>query len=151
MSFPERFGEHQSPSDRGTAPYVVALADGISKVDALLAIRACGARAICPRGSNAFLVETSVFALGKISQDARFASAAELLPQDKVPEGVAEGRVLVLPLAEADREGLLDFARREGMPVDEAGEHGAFAVAVTADQLKSLIGRGDVRGVERAP
>lgn len=149
--FPTRFAQSQAATQRGTAPYVLTLADGASKREAIMAVKTCGARVVGPHGPDAFLVETSIFALGKLSQDTNFVAAAELLPEEKVRDGFAGGRASIRMLSAADVGRCLDFLDQKGVRVCDApdadGRRDRLEAEIPSEVLPELLKLGEVREV----
>ena len=141
------FCAHQSQTVRGTGPYVVDCGE-TPKKDCLLTVTRCGGRVVGLLPPNALLVETSVFALAKMSTNGCFAAVRELLPQDKVAAGFVAGEATVTALTQTDRDALAAFVREKGAAIlGGAGGRTAFRAKLTAELVKELAAKGEVRRI----
>ena len=155
--FPEWGTTNQSPTVRGTLPYVVACAERVDKASRL-AIEATGARVVGVFPPNAFQVEANRESLRKLSADSRFAAATEFLPGDKVDErlsaslraGADAVEVSVLSLAPADRDGLREYVTGRGGELLKGCLNGpdSFRARIPAALVGELATRGEVRWME---
>ena len=155
--FPEWGTTNQSPTVRGTLPYVVACAERADKASRL-AIEATGARVVGVFPPNAFQVEAKCESLRKLSADSRFAAATEFLPGDKVDErlsaalrnGADAVEVSVLSLDPADRDGLRAYVTSRGGEVLKGCLSGpdSFRARIPAALVGELARRGEVRWME---
>ena len=155
--FPDWGPTNQSPTVRGTLPYVVACASQADKT-LRLAIEATGARVVgfCP--PDAFLIEARQDALSKLSADSRFAAAMEFLPEDKVDgrlsaalRGGTDAAVAsVVALAAEDRDGLREYVTNHGGELLKGCLSGpdSFRARLPAALVGELAKRGEVRWME---
>ena len=150
--FPKTFAQHQTPSARGTLPYLVVCAEPVSKA-ARERVAACGARVYGVVPPRALLVETDESALAGLAADAAFAGACELTPADKI--GVADITsadnalsITLVPLAAADVPVVSNAVVALGGQV-LATPSGRVRARVPAACLSALAARGDVRWIER--
>ena len=155
--FPEWGSTNQSPTVRGTLPYVVVCAERADKMQRL-AIEATGARVVGFFPPNAFQVEAGKDVLGKLSADSRFAAAVEFLPGDKVDErlsavlraGADAVEVAVLSLVPEDRDGLREYVTSRGGELLKGCLSGpdSFRARIPAELVGELAKRGEVRWME---
>ncbi len=149
--FPKTFAQYQTPSARGTLPYLVICAAPVSKA-AREQVAACGARVVGVVPARAMLVETDEPSLVKLASAKEFAAACELMPVDKVSADLAsaEGEVDVtlVPLAEADVSAVSNAVMAVGGKI-LATPAGRVRAHLPAGQVGSLAARGDVRWIER--
>ena len=155
--FPEWGSTNQSPTVRGTLPYVVACAERADKVSRL-AIEATGARVVGVFPPNAFQVEAKCESLRKLSADSRFAAATEFLPGDKVDErlaavlraGADAVEAAVLSLVPEDRDGLRAYVTSRGGELLKGCLSGAdsFRARIPGAPVGELAKRGEVRWIE---
>ena len=149
--FPKSFAQFQTPSARGTLPFLVVCTEPVSKT-ARERVAACGARVVGIIPDRALLVEADEAALARLASSAAFAGACELTPADKVAANLAkaegEADVTLVPLAEAD------VAAVSNAVVVLAGKvlgtpSGRVRARIPAARLPALAARGDVRWIER--
>ena len=149
--FPKTFAQHQTPSVRGTLPYLVICAEPVSKATREQ-VAACGARVLGVISASVLLVETSEASLAKLASTKDFAGACELMPPDKVSADLtsADGEVDVtlVPLAEADVPAVSNAIVAIGgtvlrMPAGRVRAH------LPAGKAGVLAVRGDVQWIER--
>ena len=155
--FPEWGSTNQSPTLRGTLPYVVVCAEPADKT-LRLAIEATGARVIGVLPPNAFQVEASGESLRKISADSRFAAATEFLPMDKVDERLAAAlrggadavEVSVVSLLAEDQKLVREYVTSRGGEMLKGCLNGrdSFRARISAALVGELAKRGDVRWME---
>ena len=155
--FPAWGTTNQSPTVRGTLPYVVACAKGADKT-LRLAIEATGARVVGVFPPDAFLVEAGRDALGKLSADLRIAAATEFLPEDKIDgrlsaafrNGADAVEASVVALAFEDRNGLREHVTSRGGEVLKGCLSGpdSFRARLPAALVGELAKRGEVRWME---
>ena len=149
--FPKTFAQHQTPSARGTLPYLVVCAAPVSKATREQ-VAAYGARVLGVVSASVLLVETGEASLAKLASTNDFAAACELMPPDKVSADLAsadgEVDVTLVPLAEADVPAVSNAVVAVGgtvlrMPAGRVRAH------LPAGQVGELATRGDVRWIER--
>ena len=158
--FPKVFAQHQTPSVRGTLPYLVICAEPVSKV-AREQVAACGAHVLGVVSARVLLVETDEASLTKIASNGMFtgacelmppAGACELMPPDKVSAELAsadgEVDVTLVPLAEADVPAVSNAVVAVGGRI-LATPAGRVRAHILAGQVGELAARGDVRWIER--
>ncbi len=154
--FPKKFAAKQTPSARGTAPYVVVSELPVSDLVRARATK-LGARVIGFMPVNSLVVEIDEAALKRFSEDVLFPGLYELEPVDKVQRRVWEQtlagaavEVTIVPLAPADLAGLGAFVEQKGgKRLEGAGnESRVLRAAVPARLVDELAGRGDVRWIE---
>ncbi len=149
--FPKTFAQYQTPSARGTLPYLVICAGPVSKA-ARDQVAACGACVVGIVPPRALLVETDEPSLAKIAANGTFAGACELMPPDKVSAELAsadgEVDVTLVPLAEADVSAVSNAVMAVGGKI-LATPAGRVRAHLPAGQVGSLAARGDVRWIER--
>ena len=149
--FPKVFAQHQTPSVRGTLPYLVVCAEPVSKASREQ-VAACGARVLGVVSSRVLLVETDESALAKMASTKDFSGACELMPLDKVSADLAsaEGEVDVtlVPLAEADVSAVSNAVVAVGGRI-LATPAGRVRAHLPAGQVGALAVCGDVRWIER--
>ena len=155
--FPEWGSTNQSPTVRGTLPYVVVCAGRADKT-LRLAIEAAGARVVGFFPPDAFQVEASRETLHKLSADPRFAAATEFLPGDKVDErlaavlrdGAGAVEAAVLSLVPEDRDGLRAYVTSRGGELLKGCLSGAdsFRARIPGALVVELAKRGEVRWIE---
>ncbi|MBQ6009236.1 MAG: hypothetical protein IJL17_11885, partial [Kiritimatiellae bacterium] len=104
--FPKAFAQHQTPSARGTLPFLVVCAEPVTRA-AREQVAACGARVVGVIPDRTLLVEADEPSLAKLASSAAFAGACELAPADKI--GVAgltpaddALSITLVPLADED-------------------------------------------------
>lgn len=149
--FPKAFAQHQTPSARGTLPYLVVCAEPVSKV-AREQVAACGAHVLGVVSARVLLVETDEASLTKIAANGMFAGACELMPPDKVSAELAsvdgEVDVTVVPLAAADVSAVSNAVVAVGGRI-LATPAGRVRAHILPGQVGELATRGDVRWIER--
>ena len=149
--FPKAFAQHQTPSARGTLPYLVICAEPVSKA-AREQVAACGARVLGIVTGHALLVETDEASLAELATNAVFAGACELMPLDKVSADLAsadgEVDVTLVPLAEADVPAVSNAVVALGGTVLRTPA-GRVRAHLPAEQVGALAVRGDVQWIER--
>lgn len=149
--FPKTFAQYQTPSARGTLPYLVICAGPVSKA-AREQVAACGAHVLGVVSARVLLVETDEASLTKISTNGTFAGACELMPSDKVSAELAsadgEVDVTLVPLAEADVPVVSNAVMVVGGKI-LATPAGRVRAHLPAGQVGALAARGDVRWIER--
>ncbi|MBQ6338096.1 MAG: S8 family serine peptidase [Kiritimatiellae bacterium] len=149
--FPKVFAQHQTPSARGTLPYLVICAEPVSKV-AREQVAACGAHVLGVVSARVLLVETDETSLAKIATNETFAGACELMPPDKVSAELAsaagEVDVTLVPLAAADVPAVSNAVVAVGGRIF-ATPAGRVRAHILAGQAGELAARGDVRWIER--
>ena len=155
--FPEWGSTNQSPTARGTLPYVVVCAGRADKT-LRLAVEAAGARVVGYFPPDAFQVEANREALRKLSADPRIAAATEFLPGDKVDErlaallrtGADAVEVSVLSLVPEDRDGLRKHVTSRGGELLRGCLNGrdSFRARIPAALVGELAKRGEVRWME---
>ena len=149
--FPKDFAQHQTPSARGTLPYLVVCAEPATKA-ARARVASCGARVLGVVSSRALLVETDEAALARIAAAPAFSAACELTAADKVSAELASAEgdvdVTLVPLAEADVPAVSNAVVAVGGTVlwSPAGRVRAH---LPAAKVSALATRGDVRWIER--
>lgn len=155
--FPEWGSTNQSPTVRGTLPYVVVCAGRADKA-LRLAIEATGARVLGYFPPDAFQVEANRESLRKLSADPRIAAATEFLPGDKVDErlvaalraGADAVEVSVLSLVPEDRDGLREHVTSRGGELLKGCLSGpdSFRARIPGALVGELAKRGEVRWIE---
>ena len=149
--FPKTFAQYQTPSARGTLPYLVICADSVSKA-ARKQVAACGARVVGIVPPRALLVETDEPSLAKMASAKDFAGACELMPADKVSADLAsadgEVDVTLVPLAEADVSAVSNAVLAVGGRI-LATPAGRVRAHLPPGQVGTLAARGDVQWIER--
>ena len=152
VRFPKSFAQEQTPSARGTLPFLVVCKEPVSKA-AREQVASCGARVVGIIPDRTLLVEAAESALAKLASSAAFAGACELAPADKI--GVAgltpadnALSVTLVPLAETDVPAVSNAVVALGGQV-LATPAGRVRARVPAARLPSLAARGDVRWIER--
>ena len=150
--FPKAFAQEQTPSARGTLPFLVFCAEPVTKA-AREQVAACGARVVGVVPPRALLVEADEAALAKIASTATFAGACELAPADKI--GVAgftpadnAVSVTLVPLADADVPSVSNAVVALGGQV-LGTPSGRVRARISPAQVPVLAARGDVRWIER--
>ena len=150
--FPKAFAQHQTPSARGTLPFLVVCAQPVSKT-AREQVAACGARVVGVIPDRTLLVEADEPSLAKLASSAAFAGACELAPADKI--GVAgltpadnSLSITLVPLADADVPAVSNAVVALGGQV-LATPVGRVRARVPSARLPALAARGDVRWIER--
>ena len=150
--FPTAFAQFQTPSARGTLPFLVVCAEPVTKV-AREQVAACGARVVGIIPDRSLLVEADEAALAKLASSATFAGACELAPADKI--GVAgltpaddALSVTLVPLADEDVHAVSNAVVALGGQV-LVTPSGRVRARVPAARLSALAARGDVRWIER--
>ena len=142
--------ECQTPTVRGTAPFVAVCGDA-PKYECLLAVSECGARAIAPFPPGAILVEANADSLARMRKDGRIREVRELRPEEKsgpVEDGMA-ARVVVL--AEFDLKRMSDFVRASGGMLMDDADCGKleFAARLPRKLVDELARHGEVRAIHR--
>ena len=149
--FPTTFAQHQTPSARGTLPYLVVCTGRVSKV-AREQVAASGARVLGVVSAHVLLVETDETALAKLASDAAFAGASELMPSDKISADLAsadgEVDVTLVPLREEDVPAVSNAVVAAGGRFLGASA-GRVRAHVLAGRAVELAVRGDVQWIER--
>lgn len=154
--FPPAFAAAQTPSARGTAPYIVVARTAVAKA-ARARVAACGAHVVGVLPPGALLVEADAAALRRLAGAAAFVAAAEVLPEDKVAAcvraavraGAAALDVTALPLRAEDGAALAAFVRaRGGATLPKAAGDALVHARVPAPVVEALARRGDVLGLE---
>ena len=150
--FPKSFAQEQTPSARGTLPFLVVCKEPVSKA-AREQVASCGARVVGVVPDRTLLVEADEPALAKLASSAAFAGACELAPADKI--GVAGFMpaddalsITLVPLADADVPAVSNAVVALGGQV-LATPAGRVRARVPAARLPALAARGDVRWIER--
>ena len=155
--FPEWGSTNQSPTVRGSLPYVVACAEPVD--DAFVAaIEATGARVVGFLPPDAFQVEADGASLRKLSADPRFVAATEFLPEDKIDErlsallrgGTDAVTASVVSLAPEDRDALREYVTEHGGELLKGCLNGkdSFRAKIPAALVGELAKRGEVRWME---
>ena len=150
--FPKAFAQHQTPSARGTLPFLVVCAEPVTRA-AREQVAACGARVVGVIPDRTLLVEADEPSLAKLASSAAFAGACELAPADKI--GVAgltpaddALSITLVPLADEDVSAVSNAVITLGGQV-LATPAGRVRARVPAARLPALAARGDVRWIER--
>ena len=148
---------NQTPSVRGTLPYVV-IAEGRAGRTLRLAIEAAGVRVVGPYPPNAFLVEAKPEDLRKLSGIHRIVSAVEFLPADKVDArlsmairgGADSVEATVVALDPTDLDGLRGVVAANGGEELQGCLNGtsSFKARIPVAAIGQLARRGDVRWIE---
>lgn len=162
-SIPDAASGRQSPTPRGTTPFLVQFNTPVSDVTRKLLIEA-GAlvRGFFP--NNAILAELSPAALAALQEVAQVQGAAEFLPSDKVQPFLASliaafpkertVRVSIQTLAPEDAAPLAAVVRKLGGEVEaaSAGTHWGIVQAVLPlGAVADLTARGEVQWIEERP
>lgn len=151
--FPKRFAERQTPSARGTVPYIVVATRPVARRVRRRA-EELGARVVGFMPANALLVEADEKALSGLAADPLFDAAVELEPSDKLSRGLlaatGEVNVTVVPLAAEDKSALGEFIRLRGGRVLAEASRGrdVLRAAIPHSLVDELAARGDVRWME---
>ena len=153
---PKKFAARQTPTVRGTAPYVVVSELPVSDLVRARATK-LGACVLGYLPVNALLVEVDEQALKRLTSDVLFTSVYELEPVDKVQRRVWEQTttastvdIAILPVAPSDLATLRTFIESKGgRLVGGAGdETRTLRATVPAKVVDELAGRGEVRWIE---
>ena len=144
------FCEHQTPTVRGTAPFVAVCGDA-PKYACLLAASECGARAIAPFPADAILVEANADSLARMRKDGRFREVRELRPEEKFGPGEDVQAARVAVLAEFDLKRMSDFVRAHGGTLMDGADCGKleFAARLPRQLVEELARHGEVRAIRR--
>ncbi len=149
--FPRVFAQYQTPSARGTLPYLVICSEPVSKTTCEQ-LTTCGAHVLGVVSARVLLVETDEASLTKIATNGMFAGACELMPPDKVSAELAsadgEVDVTLVPLAETDVPAVSNAVVVVGGRI-LATPNGRVRAHILAGQVGELATRGDVRWIER--
>ena len=142
--------EYQTPTVRGTAPFVAVCGDA-PKYDCLLAASECGARAIAPFPPDALLVEANADSLARMRKDGRFREVRELRPEEKSGPGEDGLTARVVVLAEFDLKRMSDFVRANGGTLMDDADCGKleFAARLPRKLAEALARHGEVRAIHR--
>ncbi|MGN0853581.1 MAG: S8 family serine peptidase [Kiritimatiellia bacterium] len=151
--FPARLTTAQTPSSRGTVPYVLVSEAPVSGAVRERA-RQAGARVLGFLPVNALLVELDEKALAAVRDDVLFAGAFEFSPEDKIQKGLLAAaeplRVAVAPVEADDAPAIAAFLASAGATVLAPDSPGVRLQAVVRPALlPALARRGDVRWIER--
>jgi len=153
-SFPKRFCAAQSPTVRGTAPYVVISEFPVSR-DVRIQAVSDGARVIGFLPNNALLVEADAQALKHMEEDVFFAAAVEYEPSDKIQRALldAQGETVeatVVLLNPKDRDRVVKFIVDGGGTLlrDRSTERSVGAT-LSRELVGELAGKAEVKWVER--
>jgi len=153
-SFPKKFCATQTPTVRGTAPYVVICELPVSRDMRIRAV-ANGARVVGFLPNNALLVEADAQALKNLEEDVLFLAAVEYEPTDKLQRallGTADARVKAraVLLNSADVDAVRKLARENGCTLMEEDATGKSVSALMPRAFVSkLAGRAEVKWIER--
>ena len=142
--------EHQTPTVRGTAAFVVVCGDA-PKYDCLLAASECGARAIAPYPPDAILIDANADSLARMRKDGRFREVRELRPEEKLAPGADDLVARVVVLAEFDLKRMSDFVRANGGTLIDDADCGKleFAARLPRKLAEALARQGEVRAIRR--
>ena len=143
-------GEHQTPTVRGTAPFVAVCGDA-PKYECLLAVSECGARAITPFPPDAILVEANADSLARMRKNGRFREIRELRPEEKSGPGEDGMAARVVVLTEFDLKRMSDFVRANGGALMDDADCGKleFAARLSRKLADELARHGEVRAIHR--
>ena len=153
---PKKFAARQTPTARGTVPYVVVSELPVSEIVRARATK-LGACVLGYVPVNAMLVEVNEKALKRLVDDVLFTSVYELEPVDKVQRRVWEQTtvaptvdVSIVPLTSSDLKPLAAFIQTKGgQLIDGAGDSTrTLRATVPAKVVDELAGRGEVRWIE---
>lgn len=154
--FPKQFAARQTPTTRGTAPYIVVSELQVSDLVRERATK-LGARVLGFMPVNSLVVEIDAKTLKKFEADVLFSGAYELEPVDKVQRRVWEQSltaptvdVTIVPLATDDLATLWKLVEEKGgTPIEGAGDaKRSLRATVPAKLVDELAGRGEVRWIE---
>lgn len=153
--FPSGFAEHQTPTRRGTVPYVLVCAEKPGREVRAMA-ESCGARVVGFLAANAMLVEVDEAALGKLRGNVSFEGASEYVPGDKIhPQLLADkseriettllllngiDEAEVVAAIEAGGGTILHPTPAKGMTV---------SAELPRELVKTLAGKAEVKWLER--
>jgi len=154
-SFPTAFCTTQTPTTRGTAPYVVISELPVGR-DARIQAVADGARVIGYLPNNALLVEADAQALKNLQEDVLFMAAVEYEPTDKIQQallGVDDATVeaTVMLLNPTDHAGVRAFIEANGgtalggMPASDK----VISATLPRALVGQLAGKAEVKWIER--
>jgi len=160
--FPKKFCQAQTPTRRGTAPYVVISELPVSR-DVRIQAVADGAKVVGFLPNNALLVEADAQALKNLEEDVLFLAAVEYEPTDKIQrallekgergESVEKGEKVeatVVLLNPKDREVVQKFVTENGGTLLR-GAQSEKSVSATIPRalIERLAGKAEVKWIER--
>ena len=148
---------NQTPTVRGTRPYVLVSAGFVNKAF-LSAVERLGAKTVAHLDAKRVLVEADEASVRRLSADARIDSLSERLPSAKVDatlaKRIADGaktvETTVVALSEADREGLMARVAAAGGEL-LAGcltSANSFVARLPTESVVALAARGEVQWLE---
>ena len=153
---PKKFAARQTPTARGTAPYLVVSELPVSEIVRARATK-LGACVLGYVPVNAMLVEVNEKTLKRLVDDVLFTSVYELEPVDKVQRRVWEQTtvaptvdVSIVPLTPSDLKPLAAFIQAKGgQLIGGAGDSArTLRATVPAKVVDELAARGEVRWIE---
>jgi len=155
-SFPKTFCAAQSPTARGTAPYVVISELPVSR-DVRIRATADGARVIGFLPNNALLVEADAQALKNLEDDVLFMAAVEYEPMDKIQRNLLDAKpdesveATIVLLNEADRATVQYFITDAGgkLLTGTPTNGKAIMAEVPSAVLTKLAGKAEVKWIEK--
>ena len=159
-AWPRKFCELQTPTARGTAPYLVFAYAQIDR-ETRIAAAACGARIVSAIPKATLVVECDAAALAALEASPHFRAAVEYAPADKLQPALADALaaleadamigVNLLLINEADAAAVR--ARLEalgGKTVEAMPPHGrTLTMELPAGRVKDLTTLGEIRWLEK--
>lgn len=151
--FPTKLAALQTPTARGTVPFILVSEAPVSKAVREKAEQD-GARVLGYLPVNALLVEVDAKALQALKEDVLFAGAFEFSPEDKVQQGLLPAtqplQIVLAPLSQEDLPAIAEFLVPAGATLLETkGRGGCVRAIVPPSLVSTLAQRGDVRWIER--
>lgn len=147
----------QTPTSRGTLPYVLASETPFTK-PLRLAAESLGARTLGLLSRNSLLIEADPETRAKLAADGRFKEPEEFRPSRKIDAdlakriqaGVKDLEISVTALTDADREGLIELVLAKGGEILKGclNDSNTFKVRLSAEVIDMLALRGDVQWME---
>jgi len=159
-SFPKKFCSAQTPTARGTAPYVVISELPVSR-DVRIQAVADGARVVGFLPNNALLVEADAQALKNLEDDVLFTAAVEYEPTDKIQRALLENgergekgemvETTVVLMNPKDREAIQTFVTANGgEPLRGApSADKSLSAKIPRTLVEKLAGKAEVKWIER--
>jgi len=153
-SFPKAFCAKQTPTSRGTAPYVVISELPVGREARIRAV-ADGARVIGFLPNNALMVEADAETLKNLEEDVLFLAAVEYEPSDKMQRTLLEGRdaspVTVALLNPRDSATVRDFiVENGGSRVRTSADGRTIDATISCALVAKLAERAEVKWIGRA-
>jgi len=153
-SFLKRFCQAQTPTARGTAPYVVISELPVSR-DVRIQAVADGARVVGFLPNNALLVEADAQALKNLEEDVLFLAAVEYEPTDKIQRALldktgATVEATIVLLNPKDREVVQKFVTENGGTLLRGTpSEKSVRATIPCALIEQLAGKAEVKWIER--